>query len=507
MIGFPRFNKLKKLFVDPELFFFDLFRNRLKKKSVYQIPASVPRVAKPPVAEIDAQRLTSLGVHAFLREVLVSHSGMRDGQDTESLLLQKNQIRCAFQWIDAIRAIHVAAMSVYTLEGTHRITVHAEALDVSERLAESLSEVPDFIVELSAASLKGDVVIHFFVADTCPSGQLVLRSNGVWKKKFLHSELVQPWVRYEAAMPRFPIDAVYTWVNSSDPAWLSNWQQAFPGRPIDGDRYSDNEELRYSLRSVAKYAPWLNKIFIVSNCAPPPWLFLEHPRIEWVWHEEIFPDHSMLPTFNSHAIESCLHRIQGLSEHFVYLNDDFFLGQPCVPGDFFDEYGRAIAYFEQSGSGYPDENLASTPDYIVATNNSAKLLHLSFKHRPRRLHKHVPYALQRSVLNELETRFGDAFRLTRAAKLRGKEDIAAASFLCPHYGNATGRFVSREVKSFTSKPANINKLLGGTSVGYKFICVNDGGNSASDLRYKEASRRLFLERYSSAAPWEAEGLN
>lgn len=505
MSRFLGINKVKKLFTDPDLFLFDFFRKRLERKKVYCIGAGVSRAAGPAVAELDAQRLEFLGLHAFLIEVLDSRGGLRNGQDAESLLVQRGQICTAFQWIDAIRAIHASAMNIYTLDGAHRIVVHAEALGVSKRLAESLSNTSDFIIELSAGGVNGPVVLHFFVADTSPSGDVVLRSNGVWKKKFPHAELARSWVRSQKDTPRLPIDAVYTWVNCKDPDWLKEWQKNFPHQPFDGDRYSDNEELRYSLRSVAKYAPWLNKIFVVSNCAPPAWLSLEHPGVEWVWHEDLFPDHSVLPTFNSHAIESCLHRIRGLAEHFIYLNDDFFLAQPCIPDDFFDEYGRAVAYFEPAGSGYPDENSADTPDYIVATNNSAKLLQLHFKHRPRRLHKHVPYALQRSVLNELEARFADEFQQTRAAKLRGQEDIAVASFLCPHYGNATGRSVVREVKSFTAKPTNINKLLEGVSVRYKFICVNDGGNSASDFRYKEASRRLFLERYSHAAPWEIDG--
>ena len=56
-------------------------------------------------------------------------------------------------------------------------------------------------------------------------------------------------------------------------------------------------------------------------------------------HREIFGDTGRLPTFNSQAIESRLHRIPGLAEHFLYLNDDVFLGRPVPPEMFFTPGG------------------------------------------------------------------------------------------------------------------------------------------------------------------------
>jgi hypothetical protein len=350
---------------------------------------------------------------------------------------------------------------------------------------------------------KGDcTVIHFFIGDASRSGSMALRSDNVWIRRFMPGDIGKGCNSRETEQIAKPIDAVYTWVDSADPSWQNEWHNEFPAKSFDADRYSNNDELRFSLRSLGKYAPWLNRIYVVSNCAPPAWLSLAHPDIEWVRHEEIFPDPSVLPTFNSHAIESCLHRVKGLSENFIYFNDDFFLGQPCLPGDFFDEYGRAIAYFEAHGLAIPDEVSAETPDYVVATKNSSQLLHDVFQRRPRRLHKHVPYALNRSVLVELECRFDKAFEATRSSKLRSGNDINVASFLCQHYSRATGRAVSADVKNFTAKPGNIGKLLNNGSVGYKFVCINDGGNSSSDLAYKRLSRLFLLERYPEKAAWE-----
>ncbi len=74
------------------------------------------------------------------------------------------------------------------------------------------------------------------------------------------------------------------------------------------NRFTDFEQLRYSLRSVEKYAPWVRHIFLVTNGQIPHWLNLEHPKLTLVTHKEIFEDPDTLPTFSSPAIEANLHR-------------------------------------------------------------------------------------------------------------------------------------------------------------------------------------------------------
>ena len=104
---------------------------------------------------------------------------------------------------------------------------------------------------------------------------------------------------------------------------------------LTSNRFADNSELKYSLRSIDAFAPWVRKIFIVTNGQIPSWLNLDHPRIELVAHEEIFANKSHLPTFSSPAIESNIHRIPGLSKKFIYMNDDVFFGKEVWPDDFY----------------------------------------------------------------------------------------------------------------------------------------------------------------------------
>lgn len=134
------------------------------------------------------------------------------------------------------------------------------------------------------------------------------------------------------------IDLVYLWVNGHDPKWVAK-RQASTGELSLADvnckgRYEDNDELKYSLRSIEKYAPWIHKIFIVTDNQVPQWLDTSNPKIQIVDHTEIMPP-ECLPCFNSVVIEHHLHKIPGLAEHFLYANDDMYLNKPVTPETFF----------------------------------------------------------------------------------------------------------------------------------------------------------------------------
>ncbi len=101
------------------------------------------------------------------------------------------------------------------------------------------------------------------------------------------------------------------------------------------NRFRDNQELRYSLRSIWRFAPWVRHVYIVTNGQIPYWLNTGHPRISVISHSQIFPNSSHLPTFASPAIESHLHRIPGLADKFIYFNDDVMLGNVVWPDDFY----------------------------------------------------------------------------------------------------------------------------------------------------------------------------
>ena len=84
------------------------------------------------------------------------------------------------------------------------------------------------------------------------------------------------------------------------------------------------------------YMNIIRNIYLVTNGQIPHWLNLDNDRIKIITHDEIFKNKTDLPSFSSAAIESNLHHIPGLSENFLYLNDDILLNQPISIHDFYD---------------------------------------------------------------------------------------------------------------------------------------------------------------------------
>lgn len=139
---------------------------------------------------------------------------------------------------------------------------------------------------------------------------------------------------------------VYLWVDGSDPEWQAR-RSAFTGQKLDNTeanckgRYADNDELKYNLRAVEKYAPWIRHVFIVTDGQTPVWLDTSCPDVTVVNQNDIIPEVSR-PCYNSSLIEHFLCRIPGLSEHFLYANDDMFLNKPVTPDTFFTSDGLPI---------------------------------------------------------------------------------------------------------------------------------------------------------------------
>lgn len=136
---------------------------------------------------------------------------------------------------------------------------------------------------------------------------------------------------------RYYIDFVITWVNSADKTWMSKRNGFISKEKADDNqdaRYRDWELLKYWFRGVEQFAPWVNKIYLVTDKQTPDWLNAQHPKLRIVDHTEII-DHKYLPVFNSNAIEMNLWKIKGLSEYFVYFNDDTIITKTLKPTDFF----------------------------------------------------------------------------------------------------------------------------------------------------------------------------
>ena len=143
------------------------------------------------------------------------------------------------------------------------------------------------------------------------------------------------------------IDFVVTWVDGEDSAWVQEkrkyerMESSFQGQDENSEcRYRNDGLLKYWFRSIEKFAPWVNKIHFVTCGQKPEWLNENHPKLNLVSHSDYIPA-AFLPTFSSRTIELNLHRIQGLSEHFVLFNDDQYLLRPVSP-DFYFKNGNPV---------------------------------------------------------------------------------------------------------------------------------------------------------------------
>jgi hypothetical protein len=276
-------------------------------------------------------------------------------------------------------------------------------------------------------------------------------------------------------------------------------------------RFHSRDELKYSLRSLALYAKYVRNIYIVTDNQLPSWLNLQHPQIHVVDHKEIFPDLEVLPTFNAHAIETCLHHMPGLGERYLYLNDDFFFGHETAYTDFFTPDGRAIAYLSSDAvKKQPADETDSSE--VWATQNDRKLIRQLFGKPLEHKILHVPYSQLKSVLDELESRATHQFMNTANTKFRSKTDIKVPCSLFPYYGYYSGRvkFVSPDEAPFFNRYVNVaspflrpvlKDLL--LTRRYATFCINEPISSDSDTSRFDALIYRFLEDYfPQKSPYE-----
>ena len=182
-----------------------------------------------------------------------------------------------------------------------------------------------------------------------------------------------------------PIDLVYLWCDVAEPVFRAKRAACAAkfgislGDSVNGDgRFRNNDELRFSLRSAERHAPWLRRVFICldDDQAPPPWLDLENPRLRIVRQSEFVPG-EFLPTFSSMTVEHFLWRIPGLSERFLYANDDMMFGKPLSPDFFFAGDGRPFCRFFGRPMPSTDKDLSSYRKWLENAADLFRARHAS----------------------------------------------------------------------------------------------------------------------------------
>jgi hypothetical protein len=311
----------------------------------------------------------------------------------------------------------------------------------------------------------------------------------------------------------FPIDAVFTWVDGSDPEWLRRKADAL-GAPdgmlhavaANSSRYHNRDELRYAMRSLHSFAPWLRRIFLVTDSQLPSWLDPNHPMVTVVTHAELFADLGGQSSFNSHAIESRLHRIEGLAEHFLYFNDDVFLGRPLLPTHFFHANGIAKFFLSPAQFGLGAAT-PSDPPVNAAGKNNRRHIQRQFGVTITQKMRHTPFALRRSIMHQIEAMLAADVQATARHRFRHHGDLSIPSSLHQYWAYLTAQAVPADIEyeyadlGHPSTPARLAELLARRH--RDVFCLNDTDSDPRAIDEQENMLADFLPRYLPfPAPFE-----
>jgi hypothetical protein len=297
------------------------------------------------------------------------------------------------------------------------------------------------------------------------------------------------------------IDFVMIWVDGNDSEWKkerSLYDKNIKNSEDNSEhRYRDWDNLQYWFRGVEKFCPWVNKIHFVTWGHIPKWLNINNPKINIVNHKDFIPE-KYLPTFSSHTIELNLHRINGLSERFVYFNDDTFVLDNMKPQDFFKKdkpcdsgimnvhcYNMEdmviMAPFRDIGIINHEfemrkvikSNISGWFNYKYGINNIRNLILLGCPRFPGMLQQHLPTSYLKRTFIEVWNKYENILDETCKNKFRTMTDVNQWVF--KEWQLAKGDFYPRSLKIGRSIAAynieSANKCIRNQSV--KMMCLND----------------------------------
>ena len=224
----------------------------------------------------------------------------------------------------------------------------------------------------------------------------------------------------------FDIDIVYLWVDGEDSVWMKKLLEAkkeeLSEEAISECRFKNNDELKFSIRSAKKFAPWIRNIYIVTDSQIPAWLKEGVEGLKIIDHKEILPEDA-LPCFNSCAIETCLHKIPGLSEYFLYANDDMFFWNNVSPEDFFTPDGKPVYRFSKRIFNKKYKHM-----YGYTINRAYHLIKNRYGNFTGYFPHHGIDPYRKSYIEECIANYKDEFDRTLHNKFRSFDDIQRAIF-------------------------------------------------------------------------------
>ena len=324
------------------------------------------------------------------------------------------------------------------------------------------------------------------------------------------------------------IDIVMIWVDGSDPIWRAK-KNEYQGKNTDADivdagdeRYQDWDNLRYWFRGVEKFMPWVHRVYFVTEGHIPKWLNLNAEKLVHVKHSDYIPE-EYLPTFSSHPIELNLHRIKGLSERFIYFNDDMFVIRPMSKGMFFQGMkpvhpARIHGVLPRNDGGVMPHiyvNMISALNrhfdfHTCLKQNKGKwfnpfavgikdvignLYNSNYAQFPGIGNEHLPVPILKKTVKEVWKCEPELMHQTCTHRFRNEQDVS--QYMFRYWQIASGNFVPiKENKlgvKITIQAENKELLSIIENQKYPMVCLNDmGRTSAEDFsRVRDQFNKAF----------------
>ena len=301
------------------------------------------------------------------------------------------------------------------------------------------------------------------------------------------------------------LDIVYTWVDDRFPGY-SEQLARYAGKPQDHNpnRTRDNLDLlKYSLRSLDAFVPFVRHVYLVT-CRPqvPAWIDVSAPDLTIIHHDSFMPA-SALPTFNSFAIQSCLHMIPNLSDRFLHVEDDLLFGRPIALSDFVEHDGRSKVFRGLGRTAAPAlRGRSDISPWNASLAYTNLLLDKAYCAERRAGFVHAPLYVERKSWEEMISLWNADFSRTRMSRFRAVHNVVP-DYLYPYFRAYTGRarlLSYRETYGTSFYGSLENSLLLARYIFAhihmrkpKLVALNDGFGAIPDPRV-EAMTRTFLER-------------
>ncbi|WP_203623690.1 Stealth CR1 domain-containing protein [Lacticaseibacillus sp. 866-1] len=323
-----------------------------------------------------------------------------------------------------------------------------------------------------------------------------------------------------------PIDFVVDWVDDTDPVWRKKRSRYRADTAEESVRYRDWGLFRYWFRAVESYSPWVRKVHLITDHQVPSWINRENPKLHLVNHDD-YIDAKDLPTFNSNAIELPMHRIDNLSENFVFFNDDFYVNGPVRPTDFFTKEGVP----KDSGILSPEIPIDNSITHITTNNVQVVNRYYSRSDVLKKITKfvnprygkeniktivsllwkpiigfddlHIPISFTRQAFEEVWKCDSNELDLTLAHKFRDDADLNI--FLMRYWQLMKGDFVPRRTnfgKYYNLSDDNADVIRDLKLGIHKLIVINDQSDISNFRLQSKIMQDVFREKLPNKSSFE-----